>query len=137
MSRPHAIRLHAAWSQPMAASGGCWSCVREFGRPTGVTARDRVRLILDAAWVGMAWLNGHPLPESDAVVDACGLRRWTCDVGGLLLPRNHLEVTTRPAMSQSPWQPEGSRWSLVPPYNHLRLEIETVDAGQDSSPLTA
>jgi hypothetical protein len=137
MSRPHTIRLHAAWSQPMAATGGGWSCVREFGRPTGVTVRDRVWLILDAAWMGMARLNGHPLPSPDAVSGACGSRRWACDVGGLLVLRNHLELTTRPALIQSPWQPAGRRWSLVPPYDHLCLEIETVDAGQDSSPLTA
>jgi hypothetical protein len=84
VSGGHVIRLHAAWDPP-AAAGEPWR--RSFGRPGGLTAGDRVWLVLDRPCAGTLELNGERLPAV-----AAG-RRWEADVTLLLRDRNELVAT--------------------------------------------
>lgn len=82
MSR-HVIRLHAAWDPPVAA-GQPWH--RSFGRPGGLAAADRVRLVIEGPAACVVVLNGARL----APVAAGDL--WEADVTHLLRDRNELDA---------------------------------------------
>lgn len=65
MSAFHAINLTAAWAQPAADSQGTpWR--RQFGLPTGLTAADRVWLVVESPSGCRLELNGVEIQAAAA-----------------------------------------------------------------------
>lgn len=110
MSAPHRIDLTAAWELP--GPGHDWS--RSFGRPGGLTATDRVWLVLGGAATQAPELNGAPLPPR-----ADG--RW--DVTTLLRSRNRLVLR---GSGDGRVATRGDRAALPAAIGTARLEIEAV-----------
>lgn len=84
----HSIRLRRAWYWEPVRAGEGVSFVRRFGKPTGLSATDRVVLVIvEAMGPGRALLNEELVGQwSDP---HGGLR---CDVTKLLQPRNQLQL---------------------------------------------
>jgi hypothetical protein len=110
----HVIRLHAAWDPP-AAAGAAWR--RSFGRPGGLAATDRVRLVFERPAVCVLELNGTPLPPVAAGA------RWEADVTRLLRQRNDLAATFATAAPAS----GGGRQPLPDACGRPALEIDAAD----------
>lgn len=108
------IRLHAAWDPP-AAGGQPWR--RSFGRPGGLAATDRVRLVFERPAACVLALNGSPLPPV-----AAG-DRWEADVTRLLRDRNDLAATFATEVPAH----VGFRQPLPAACGRPALEIDAID----------
>jgi hypothetical protein len=117
------ITMPADWGATLGADFcGRVSYLRRFGRPTGLTAADRVELVIDRVDAfGCAALNSHELGE----IAADG-QPWRCDVTARLRPRNELVIEVElpqltadsPALARS--GREGLPGGLI---GEVRLEI--------------
>ena len=90
----HRIHLRRPWQSETRSGRVRWS--RRFGRPSGMSADERVWLVLEdvpAEWVS---LNGQVLPAGERAVD----------VTALLQPRNELVLET-PAAGPAADAPPG------------------------------
>jgi hypothetical protein len=115
---PHVIRLHSAWRlaahDARAADRAAPTYVRSFGRPTGLTAADRIWLVCDAALVEAALMfNGTSLRALGAAALPLEF-----DVTESLAARNELRLQDR----RFPGRPGGSR-NVSLPEGLIGLEI--------------
>jgi hypothetical protein len=97
---PHVIRLRGPWKcadrtfdwdtqLQDALAGGTRTCLsRQFGMPTGLTASDEVRLVIEGLTASEVRLNGTALTGA-------------FDVTNLLQARNSLEIECSAAGSAS------------------------------------
>ena len=87
----HIIRLRGPWQRLEVNGAVRWS--RRFGKPTGLQAREQVRLVIDSAvatsaTISQVRLNGEPL-----TTELVGQFRY--NLTRQLLPRNELTIDHR------------------------------------------
>jgi hypothetical protein len=100
---PHRIRLRRPWVCQILDDRVCWT--RRFGRPTGVSANERVWLVLEGFPADTrAVLNGESIPAN------------AIDVTARLHARNELKLET-------PLAPPGPTAADDDPPGRVSLEI--------------
>jgi hypothetical protein len=131
----HEIQLGAAWEPPapdFADGRVVWT--RRFGRPAGLTAGDRVLLVVrQPAAEAEVMLNTVQLPP----LLGCG-RRWAADITSLLQDRNELRIVVAAAFAIESAPPRGphGRGPLPSSIGIVAIEIVPADPVADG-PATA
>lgn len=130
----HAINLSTAWDTLAGLPEGGGSeppetWIRRFGRPNGLEAVERVRLVVESPACGLALaFNGHLLPRVPAHAT-----RWEADITDRLLERNELTLvpdvdSLRGGGAAKTDAKRSDRRPLPVPLGRVRLEI-----GNDAS----
>lgn len=123
------IEVPSDWGESLGGTFcGRVAYLRRFGRPTGLSAADRVELVITRvdARAGVR-LNGQALGEIPA-----GGAAWRCDITARLAPRNELviEVELPRVTDRSLPLPRAGREGLPGGLvGQVRLEITAADGG--------